>query len=96
MALLFSSISFYSLSLIHLLKHVTEMDRTMVTQSPKILSMNYRDLLVVVDLLFCLENKITGELLVLINEELSGDFCFLCQGNSVKCYSRQQPWSNNV
>lgn len=68
----------------------------MVTQTPKTLSMNYKDLLVAIDLLFCLENKITVELLVLINEELAGDFHFLCQGNCVKCQNRQQPWSNNV
>lgn len=57
----------------------------MVTQTPKILSMNYKDLLVGIDLFFCLENKITAELLLLINEELAGDFHFLCQENCVKC-----------
>lgn len=57
----------------------------MVTHIPKILSMNCKDLLFGIDLLFCLENKITVELLVLINEELAGDFHFLCQGNCVKC-----------
>lgn len=57
----------------------------MVTHIPKILSMNCKDLLFGTDMLFCLENKITVELLVLINEELAGDFHFLCQGNCVKC-----------
>lgn len=62
-----------------------EIDTAMVTQIPKIFSMNYKGLLVGIDLLFCLENKITVELLVLINEELAEDFHFLCQDNYVKC-----------
>lgn len=57
----------------------------MVTQTHKILSMNCVGLLVGIDLLFCLENKIPVELLVLINEELAADFGFLCQSNRVKC-----------
>lgn len=39
------------------------------TQAPKTLNMNYKSLLVGTDLLFCLENKISEELLVLINKE---------------------------
>lgn len=85
MASLFSNISFYSLSPIRLLKDITEIDTVMVTQTPKILSMNYKDLLVGTELPFCLGNKTTVELLVLINKELAGDFSFLCRGNCVKC-----------
>lgn len=56
------------MSLIHALKIITEIDKTIVTQTPKILSMTCEGWLLGIDSLFCLENKITVELLVLINE----------------------------
>lgn len=80
MGLLSANISFYSLSLIHPLKIITEVDKAIVTQTPKILSMTCEGWLLGIDSLFCLENKITVELLGLINEEIAGALHFLCQG----------------
>lgn len=80
MGLLFANISFYCLSLIHPLKIITEIDKAIVTQTPKILSMTCEGWLLGIDSLFCLENKITVELLGLINEEIAGALHFLCQG----------------
>lgn len=79
MGLLFTNISFYSLSPIHPLKNITEIDKAIVTQTPKILSVTCEGWFLGIDSLFCLENKITVELLVLINKEIAGALHFLCQ-----------------